>query len=370
MISGSQSVFEEMTDEICRLVLNDNFEQSLCLSLEQRRSAEDPDLFLHVADRLEASGFLDREVEAFGANKEIKTRPGQMISRPELAVLMAASKRYLTHLLMERPELLADECYEQYLNAYFPSRFNIQFKEYLAGHPLADAIKATVISNKLINGAGAGFLNSSDNNGNFALLSLIDCYLAYDLIIEAGELRHNINTLTLSAERQYQLLLQLERTLSAFSHWSSRHGRPLRPDSATVKTYRNYLEEYATCFQLTDSNRQDLATGQEEMPPELCRKLNLIANGGNFPFLVSLAQDTGLDFGSILAGLGEINGTLGLDTVRSGLNRVSLRDVWERKIARRPGGGRRAAERRITQANARQSPEWTAPVILHPSPNS
>jgi glutamate dehydrogenase len=103
LIADYQALFIDMTAAVCQLVLADNIAQSLCLSLEQRRisenSAENSSVFLQVAERLKTAGFLDRAVESFAQTKEIQTRPGQAISRPELADLMAASKMYLLWLL-------------------------------------------------------------------------------------------------------------------------------------------------------------------------------------------------------------------------------------------------------------------------------
>ncbi|MEQ1740078.1 MAG: NAD-glutamate dehydrogenase domain-containing protein, partial [Methyloglobulus sp.] len=162
VIADYQALFIDMTEAVCQLVLADNVAQSLCLSLEQLRisenSAENSSVLLQVADRLEAAGFLDRSVESFAQSKEIRSRPGQVISRPELADLMAASKMYLSQQLQSQTTLLQAEYYDHYLLAYFPVQLCEPFEQHLYNHPLANEIKATVISNKIINQAGCGFL--------------------------------------------------------------------------------------------------------------------------------------------------------------------------------------------------------------------
>jgi len=87
LIADYQPLFISMTQAVCQLVLSDNIAQSLCLSLEQLRCAETPSVYLQLAERLEVAGFFDRAVECFPQIKEVMSRPGQVITRPELAVL-------------------------------------------------------------------------------------------------------------------------------------------------------------------------------------------------------------------------------------------------------------------------------------------
>jgi glutamate dehydrogenase len=185
-IEDHQSLFIDMTDAVCRLVLADNIAQSLCLSLDQRRCADNSAVFLQVADRLEAAGFLDRTIESFAPTKEILSRSGQTISRPELADLMAASKMYLSQQIQAHAEQLDHAIYASYLNAYFPAQLSGPFSECLTDHPLATEIKATVISNKIINQAGCSFLNLDDAGENGNILVSVNCYLAFDQILETA----------------------------------------------------------------------------------------------------------------------------------------------------------------------------------------
>lgn len=157
LVDDCQTLFESLTEAVCADVLQDNIEQSLCLSLDQIRCQADPALFMQVAERLEAAGFLDRSVESFPEAKDVMARPGQALTRPELAVLMAAAKMFLVRQLQKRPEHLDVARYQPYLAAYFPAPLRERFGAHLAAHPLAAEIKATVIANRIVNQAGSGF---------------------------------------------------------------------------------------------------------------------------------------------------------------------------------------------------------------------
>lgn len=337
LISDYQPLFIDMTEAVCQLVLADNVAQSLCLSLEQHRCAEDSTEFLHLADRLEVAGFLDRTVESFAQTKEIKSRPGQLISRPELADLMAASKMYLTQQLQNQTALLQDECYDRYLQAYFPDQLSILFKQHLAEHPLANEIKATVISNKIINQAGCGFLSLDIDNENGATLDTVNCYLAFDQILQADALRQAIYALDnqIAADQQNQLLLQLEQTLAGFCRWAVMHGRTIRPEVNTIDCYSRYLREYEDYInQYTTAHWQEQLNHNQQalISAELAKKLAFIANSQNFPFIVLLVTETQQDFTAILTLLHDITHTLGLHEIQQQLIKMPLRDVWERNV--------------------------------------
>ncbi|MGJ0560957.1 NAD-glutamate dehydrogenase domain-containing protein [Methylocystis sp.] len=81
-----------LTDDVCTSVLNDNYRQSLCLSLDSERSLEDIGPFMDLADQLENVGLLDRTLHAFPSRKDVLARAGKRLTRPELALLTAYSK--------------------------------------------------------------------------------------------------------------------------------------------------------------------------------------------------------------------------------------------------------------------------------------
>jgi len=336
VIDDYQSVFIDMTESVCQLVLADNIAQSLCLSLDHLRSADNSGMFLQVADFLEATGFLDRAIESFAQTKEILSRSEQVISRPELAVLMAASKMYLTQQIQNHVTLLQDECYEHYLQAYFPATFAKTFKQHLASHPLANEIKATGISNKIINQAGCGFLSQLSENGS--VLAYVDCYLAFDQVVEADQLRQAIADLDniVAADLQYQLLLQLEQTLIDLCCWAVSQDRAIRPEVKTINSYRGYLKEYEVYInsQLSDAAQEQLNDYQQlQIPVALAQKMVFIANLQSFPFMVLLVTETQQKLSTIVSLLNDVSQTLGLNEIQQQLIKLTLRDNWERTVS-------------------------------------
>ena len=337
LVDDYQSLFISMTDAVCQLVLADNTSQSLCLSLEQRRCAENSTIYMQVAERLEAAGLLDRAVESFPAAKEIQARQGQLIARPELAVLMSASKMYLTQQLETQTTLLQARCYDIYLQDYFPPAFSSMYKLHLASHPLANEIKATMISNKIINQAGCGFLSQDDISENGDILAYINSYLTFDKVLQANDLRENIFLLDniIAADKQYEMLLKLEKVLADFCRWAVFNRISINPDIDTINCYKRYLSEYENYLKQNDQDSlQEHVNSLQQVgvPIALAEKLCVIVSLPNFPFMVSLARQTQQDFKLILTLLNDINQTLGLVDIDQQLAQIPRRDYWVKNV--------------------------------------
>ncbi len=334
LIADYQPLFISMTDDVCRLVLADNIAQSLCLSLEQLRCEEGSAVFLQLAERLEAAGFFDRAEECFPQNKEVMSRPSLTITRPELAVLMAASKMYLTQLIQEQSALLQEECCSCYLQAYFPEQISNQYANHLSGHPLAHEIKATLVSNKIINQAGCGFLSLDEGSEN--TLNYVTCYLAFDRVLDGDALRQAIAALDnkTPADLQYRLLLQLENTLAGFCRWALMQGRKIRPNEQTVSCYRRHLKDYEQYFKsdYSEFSEQLEQYRQDGIPEQLALNMVFVASLNDFPLIVSLTAETAQDFVATLKLFNEITRYLGLNEVNDQLAKIPMHDVWERKV--------------------------------------
>lgn len=334
LIADYQHLFTDITESVCQSVLADNIAQSLCLSLEQKRCEENPTLFLLVADWLEAAGFLDRMVDSFPLDKEIQSRAEQTLTRPELAVLMSAAKMYLTRQLENHGDLLQDSCYDHYLEAYFPSIFREQFKSHLANHPLANEIKATVISNYIINQAGCSFLSQDDNDSD-NILAYVNRYLTFDQVLQAHKIRSAINELDnkVPTDNQYKILLQLEKTLNDFCQWTMMHPASIRPNEETIDHYRHFLNEYEDYIkqQAQDDIQAQINHYQQEgIPIDLAEKMAFIENLNDFMFMVSLVRETKQSFSAIDKLLTDINQRLGTQELERQLANIPPRDYWVR----------------------------------------
>ncbi len=146
-----------MTDEVAKLVLRNNYLQSLALSLTERLGVSANPEMQELMRALEAEGRLDRNVEDLPSDAEIASRTarGETLTRPEVAVLLAYAKLSLyDHLLASN---VPDDAYlVEELRRYFPRAMQEKYPDAIESHRLRREIVTTQLSNAVINRGGPG----------------------------------------------------------------------------------------------------------------------------------------------------------------------------------------------------------------------
>ena len=148
-----------MTDVVAEQVLEDNYGQNVVLGNARAGATGLVTVHQRMIRELERLGLLDRALEFLPDDEEFRTRrtAGEGLTSPELAVLLAYSKIWLTEVLNESG--IADEPYfARALTGYFPPALAQRFGDALQGHPLRPQIISTVTCNRLINLAGITFV--------------------------------------------------------------------------------------------------------------------------------------------------------------------------------------------------------------------
>ncbi len=331
LIDDYQDLLNSLTEEVCASVLFDNYAQTLCLSLEQIRCREHSDRFLDLAEHLQSAGFLDITVDSFPNNKQLLAREGEKLSRPELAVLMSAAKRWLRQQIQEVPGCLTESCYDGYLLNYFPVPLVEQYARDISVHPLASEIKATYICNLLINQAGCCFLNIIFDEKPDVLISLVSTYLCFDCILNGDSIRKAVFKLDnkISADRQYRILLYLESCLSDFCYWSIANNAALKPDSQTIASYQKNLQ--AIKLYGLESETEDTKLFAD-LPDELAENMRFIKQLHDFPAIVKVSVDTNIEIDRVLTVYADTGQLLYLNCIEKQLQQIPLHDTWERKV--------------------------------------
>jgi glutamate dehydrogenase len=149
------ALLASMTDEVAGLVLRNNYQQTLALSLAQRRGVDELGFQQRLMHALEARGMLDRAIEFLPDDAEIAARRKreQGLTRPELAVLLAYAKLALHSDLLD--SAVPDDPYlGRELARYFPRALVERFPEAIEGHRLRREIISTQLCNAMINRGG------------------------------------------------------------------------------------------------------------------------------------------------------------------------------------------------------------------------
>ena len=143
-----------MTEEVARLVLEDNIDQNILLLNDRQKVAEWSPSYERLMDWLEKTADLNRDLEA-PPSTEIRERleQGQGLTSPELSVLAAYAKIELATALSSD---LADDPWFRGCSGG-TSRCSLTVRRRPGQSPLRREIIATVVANDMINLGGITF---------------------------------------------------------------------------------------------------------------------------------------------------------------------------------------------------------------------
>lgn len=235
----------EMTDEVSALVLRDNYTQSLCLSLSERRSVEDVGLFGGLIDYLVARGGLNRRVEFLPDRKalEERARARQGLTRPELAVLLGYTKAGVYRRLLET-DFPDEPTFQHYLAEYFPQALRERYAREIGRHRLRREIVATQCTNMVVDLLGITFVNRTVRDTGAEPVAIIRAALAALEILEVRPLVERLYALDnrVPSEVQYRALQRVVSMVETAVQWMLLAHADLRDIPRYIGTYRAPLE--------------------------------------------------------------------------------------------------------------------------------
>src|ERR1700749_3468178 len=228
-----------MTNEVAGLVLRNNYLQSQAIStLELQARARLPE-FQHLIRTLERSGELNRALEFLPADDELADRRkrGVGLTRPELAILLAYSKIWLTHHLLD-----SDVPEDPYLSAelirYFPAPLQERFARAIAQHRLRREIITTATTNSLVNRMGPAFVPRAQEETGAEPAKIARAYTAAREIFDMRQTWAQIEALDtkVPAKLQYSMVFQTSRLLRHVTYWLlARRKSRLQVDAAVAE---------------------------------------------------------------------------------------------------------------------------------------
>ena len=221
------TLLASMTDDVAALVLANNYDQTLALSLIERRARTD---FVHhrrFISWLEGRGLLDRAVERLPGDGELDERAqrGQGFTRPELAILLAYAKLALADDLAATA-FADDPALEGELFAYFPAPMREGFAAEIRGHRLRREIVTARLVNDVVNRGGPAFVwrlcEQTGKNVDAALAAYVTARDGFDC---AG-LFNAVDGLDarIGGEAQLALYESIAAFLREATMWQLRHG--------------------------------------------------------------------------------------------------------------------------------------------------
>jgi glutamate dehydrogenase len=222
-MEGRNELLRSMTDDVNRLVLRNNFGQSLAVSLDEARSREALDDFSSLIQALARDGRLDPAAEGMPDAEGMKARAAARagLTRPTLCVLLAHAKLQAKQALLGSA-VPDDAATDPFLVDYFPrAAVEAAGEVRLREHRLRREIDTTELVNDLVNLMGSSFLHRAARDSGRGIAEVARAWLVASRIAGAAEIRADFAAAEgrFPAETIYRWLLGLGRVLEQTTHW-------------------------------------------------------------------------------------------------------------------------------------------------------
>ncbi|MCW2665617.1 MAG: glutamate dehydrogenase [Frankiales bacterium] len=225
---GRDALLAEMTDDVARLVLRDNYAQNVLLGNARASAPALVGVHRRYLRELEVAGVLNREIEFLPSGRELEARAsaGTGLTSPELSVLAAYAKNSLKPQVLESS--IPDEPWFQgELRRYFPPQLTERYGDRLADHPLRRQIVTTGIVNDLVNRAGITFAFRARDETGAGTDEIVRAYVLAREVFGLGDYWNAIEQLDGQVGTDVQVTLHVEgrRLVDRVTRWFLRARR-------------------------------------------------------------------------------------------------------------------------------------------------
>jgi glutamate dehydrogenase len=334
-----------VADEVAASVLRDNHDQALSLSLEQNRSRAQTIVFYDLLTAIEQRGLLRYHTAGLPTIEQVNEGRSRFpgLTRPELAVVSACTKIYLTSLFAET-KLAADPyLLDRFLRPYFPVPIAETFAKDIPHHGLHNELIATRVVNEIVDLMGSTFIFDLMRDNGLEPEAAFHAYLAAAGVLDLRERAERLKETAgdLSAEAELDALIALGNAARRTCSWAAGSSNVAISISDIVARFKPAFDQLSTQFEeaLTGGERDRFertyrelraAVHQEQLAVELAR----LAFADHLLNVVSLSFARGLDPMStahIYFGLSE---HLEFASLEGAIDSINSSNRWERLAAR------------------------------------
>ncbi len=333
------ALLAEMTDDVAAHVLQDNYRQTLALSIAESDAAGEIDAHQRLIRSLEAKGKLDRPVEFLPDDAAIQALKGagQGLTRPELAVLLAYAKIDLNEALLESavPE---DPAFADDLAGYFPPPVRARFAAEIQNHRLRRELVATLLCNDIVNRAGPDFVQGIAEASGAGLAAVARAAAMATGAFRLADLYERINALDgkVPAAAQIQIHRDTIELMRRETIWMLRNVAPDAPIDQTIARYRAGIDTLKGTFSgLVSPLERDAVTAriaklqQAGVPDDLADEAGALPLFATVADMVSLAGETGIPLDAVAGAYFAAGATLGIDRLREQAARITPSGHWD-----------------------------------------
>jgi glutamate dehydrogenase len=377
-IDARNALLAEMTDEVARLVLRNNYQQTLALSLAQRRGLEDLGFQQRLMQTLEMRGELDRGVEFLPDELAIAERRkhNEALTRPELAVLLAYAKLSLYSELLDS-NVPDDPYLGRELVRYFPREMSLRYADALHAHRLRREIIATQLTNSMINRGGATLIVRIADQTGAGAPSIAAAFAAVRNSYALIEINSEIDALDnkISGKVQLDLYAAVQDLLLDRLVWFLRNVDLTQGLEKIIGHYRDGIAQVSAALDgalskpaanARDARIAELA--KAGVPEALARRIGSFALLKAAPDIALVADRAGKPVNEVTATYFATEAFFQLDRVAGAVPNIVVSDYFDRLALDRALDSIGDAERRLTaamvgngHAGAQAVEEWVRP---------
>jgi glutamate dehydrogenase len=318
-VAQRNDLLREMTDEVERLVLFDNYRQNDAISIMERMSVSRLGSKQHFIRTLESQGLLDRQIEFLPSDSELAERKarGVGLTRPELAILLSYSKIVIFQQLLES-DVPEDPYLSRELRRYFPEPLRERFAEHMERHRLKREIIATAVTNSMVNRMGATFMMRMQEDTGQSPAAVAKAFNIAREVLEARSLWAEIESLDgkVNGNAQIDANLAIWRLLRSMTRWLLNHPGEVQDIAAAVDRYWPPMNELKTAIDSVTSaaERAVFEAGravwiEQGFPAELADKLAhlpALASGMDIALVARESNQSVVEVASVFFAVGEV----------------------------------------------------------------
>ncbi|NDW07245.1 NAD-glutamate dehydrogenase [Jiella sp. 40Bstr34] len=349
-----------MTDEVAELVLANNYEQTLALSLEQHGGVSALALQSRFMSVLEAAGHLDRTVETLPSDAAIADRrsTGKGLTRPEIGVLLAYAKITLFDAVVAS-DLPDDPYLEDRLHDYFPVPMRRDFLKDIKDHRLAREIIATVLANEVVNRTGPTFVTMMEEATGASPGAVVRAFVAAKDGFDIRDLYQRIDALDakLPGAVQNGLYRNVGWFLRRLTNWyvlNEGFGSGLTSVAIESRDALGQLQgrlaEIASEAARKDAESRAGDWARQGVPQDLAEEVAMLPLLALIPDIAAVSRSTGRTLEETVESYFEITRLFEIGRIEAALFRFQSNDYFETLALQRAESQIARARRQLTEA--------------------
>ncbi len=355
---GRADFLARMTDEVAQKCLENNYEQSLALSLAENEDHTGIEDHARLMRKLARTGILDRRLETLPDDTTIADRKtdGRGMTRPELAVLLSYVKLALSHEISQT-QLPTDHGLQHLIEPYFPQMLVESYPQLVRDHRLKKEIITTVVTNLFVNRCGlTSAMRLSEDTGKpidvlaKAFLCAREIFNLEPIWISIGALDNKI-----SASKQIELYTIMQAISYDRTMWFAANNLEyddmqeiISRHQSVVEKLRTSAKDIMTSTQLINHRKIAQSHFDAGLPKKLAKELAMQTFLANAPDIAEIAQ--GLpnncisDIPEIAKAYFIVQEMLGITDLKTRAQSIPTTEAYSRTVIQR-------ANTQITQAS-------------------